>query len=391
MKRTLAFLLTLTMLTMTACGDGASSSAGTTAAAAETAETQAAETETSENAAEETSSAEAETDKAETAAATEAEATEAQVITYPVTVTDQVGREVTIEEEPKTLVSGYYISTSLLIALGLKDRLVGIEAKAKSRNIYQLSAPEIISLPSVGTAKEFDLEGCAALEPDLIILPAKLKDVIPSLEELGLTVIAVNPEDKALLEEAVTLLGTATNTMNRADQLLAFHDEQLKPLYEALNGTDHPTVYLAGNSSLLSVAGPAMYQNSLIEQAAGANAAADVTGDYWADISYEQLLAWNPDYIILAADAEYGIDSVLQDENLKDCKAVTEGHVYQFPNAIEAWDSPVPSSILGSMWLASVLHGDIYPKDSWKQAAADYYETFYGFMPDLDNLYTETE
>ena len=77
-------------------------------------------------------------------------------VTYPLTVTDQLGREVTIEEEPKTLASGYYISTSLLIALGVQNELVGVEAKADKRNIYSLSAPEIQSLPSIGTAKEFD-------------------------------------------------------------------------------------------------------------------------------------------------------------------------------------------------------------------------------------------
>ena len=100
-------------------------------------------------------------------------------VTYPLTVTDQLGREVTIETEPKTLASGYYISTSLLIALGVQDELVGVEAKADKRTIYSLSAPELQSLPSIGTAKEFDLEGCAALTPDLVIVPVKLKDSIP--------------------------------------------------------------------------------------------------------------------------------------------------------------------------------------------------------------------
>ena len=76
---------------------------------------------------------------------------------YPITVTDQAGREVTIEQAPERLVSGYYISTSALIALDLEDRLVGIEAKADKRAIYRLSAPELIDLPNVGTAKEFDL------------------------------------------------------------------------------------------------------------------------------------------------------------------------------------------------------------------------------------------
>lgn len=358
MKKALALLLTMTMLLVSACGSNAASSAADQSRSSQTAS---------------------------------AENVPAQDTVYPVTVTDQAGREVTIEKEPETLVSGYYISTSLLIALGLEDKLTGIEAKAGSRSIYRLSAPQVIELPSVGTAKEFDLEGCAALNPDLVVLPLKLKEIVPSLEELGIPVLLVNPEDKALLEEAVHLLGTATNTVSRAQELLAFHEEQLSPLSKALEGCETPCVYLASNSSLLAVAAPGMYQNSLIEQAGGVNAAAGLEGDYWADISYEQLLAWDPDYIILASDAEYTPASVLEDENLQECKAVKNGNVYQFPNAIEAWDSPVPSSILGSMWLAGVLHPDKISAEDWKQAASSYYETFYGFTPDLETLYEEAQ
>ena len=100
----------------------------------------------------------------ESAAETSAAAGDEMTVTYPVTITDHLGREVTIEKQPESFVSGYYISTSLLIALGLDDQLVGVEAKADKRNIYKLSAPELTELPSVGTAKEFDLEGCAALK-----------------------------------------------------------------------------------------------------------------------------------------------------------------------------------------------------------------------------------
>ena len=133
---------------------------------------------------------------------------------YPITVTDHAGREVVIEEEPERLVSGYYISTSLLIALDLDERLVGIEAKANKRPIYKLSAPELIDLPNVGTAKEFDLEGCAALEPDLVILPLKLKNAAESLEALNIDVLLVNPEDQELLTEMIQLIGTAVADSN---------------------------------------------------------------------------------------------------------------------------------------------------------------------------------
>ena len=53
---------------------------------------------------------------------------------YPVTLTDQTGREVTLEAQPERIVSGYYISTSACIALGLEDRMAAVEAKADKRN-----------------------------------------------------------------------------------------------------------------------------------------------------------------------------------------------------------------------------------------------------------------
>jgi iron complex transport system substrate-binding protein len=298
---------------------------------------------------------------------------------YPITVTDQAGREVTIEEEPETLVSGYYISTSLLIALDLEEKLVGIEAKADKRAIYQLSAPELTELPNVGTAKEFDLEGCAALEPDLVILPIKLKNAEESLESLGMKVLFVNPESQELLTEMIHLIADATHTEEKAQELLDFTEEQEIFLDTALEGEEQPGVYLAGNSSLLSTAGGGMYQSAMIEMAGGVNVANEIKDSYWAEIDYEQLLAWNPDYIILASDASYTVEEVLADPNLAGCSAVDSGNVYQIPNRAEAWDSPVPGGILGSVWLANVLHEEQVSQEECTGRMDEYYETFYGF------------
>ena len=298
---------------------------------------------------------------------------------YPITVTDQAGREVTIQEEPQRLVSGYYISTSALIALELEGKLVGIEAKADKRAIYKLSAPELIDLPSVGTAKEFDLEGCAALEPDLVILPRKLKDAAQTLEGLGIPVLLVNPENQALLEGMISLIAAAADTEDRAQALLDFTAAQEALLEKTLEGTRTPSVYLAGNSALLSTAGDAMYQSDMIRLAGGVNAAAELTDTYWVDISYEQLLAWDPDYILLASDASYSVEDVLADPNLADCAAVKGGRVYQMPGKAEAWDSPVPGGILGALWLANVLHPDAFPEADCIALTDEYYETFYGF------------
>ena len=197
LKKLSALLLALALsVSTTACGN---STASTTTAA--------------ETAAEVTTEA-----ASESAAETSAAAGDEMTVTYPVTITDHLGREVTIEKQPESFVSGYYISTSLLIALGLDDQLVGVEAKADKRNIYKLSAPELTELPSVGTAKEFDLEGCAALKPDLVIVPTKLKDSIPAMEELGLTVIAVNPEDQTKLFETIDMISTAADVVEKGHE-----------------------------------------------------------------------------------------------------------------------------------------------------------------------------
>ena len=104
---------------------------------------------------------------------------------YPITVTDHAGREVVIEEEPERLVSGYYISTSLLIALDLDEKMVGIEAKANKRAIYSLSAPELIALPSVGTAKEFDLVELMMRNPGRVYSRDNLLNIVWGYEYPG--------------------------------------------------------------------------------------------------------------------------------------------------------------------------------------------------------------
>ena len=130
---------------------------------------------------------------------------------------------------------------------------------------------------------------------------------------------------------------------------------------------------------MLSTAGNAMYQSDMIRLAGGVNAAAEIEDSYWVEISYEQLLAWDPDFIVLASDASYTVEDVMADPNLAACKAVANGRVIQLPSKAEAWDSPVPSAILGAVWLANALHPEQFTQEACDALIDEYYETFYGF------------
>ena len=306
----------------------------------------------------------------------------------PIELVDQTGRAVTLESVPERIVSGYYISTSACIALGLTDRMVAIEAKAATRNIYKLAAPQLLELPNVGTAKSFDLEACLAAEPDLVILPKRLSDAADALAEFGIPALLVDPEDAQRLNDMLLLIGQVRGEVlgepKRAQDLMDFIDGHLDDLAQTLSLQDITpvTAMLLGNSDRMTCAAADMYQSTVLSQAGAVNAVQELTGGDFAAFSYEELLVWNPQVIIVPPEAAYTVEDILSDPELAAIDAVQNGAVYQMPRDFEAWDSPVPSGVLGTLWLASTLYPDAYPRELYIQAAKDLYETFYGFTPD---------
>ena len=220
------------------------------------------------------------------AASSEAASSQAQ---GPIQLTDQAGRQVELEEPAQSLVSCYYIPTDATLALGVSDRVVGLEKKAETRPVYQMADPALLEKPQLGTLKEFDVEAAAALEPDLVLMPVKLMDYVDALTELGIPVLVVDPENQDRLEEMLTLIGQACGVEDRAQSLIDYYHEQENRMAQLTEGQERPLVYMGGNSSYLETATNAMYQGSLIQLAGGQNAAGELEGDYWTEISYESL------------------------------------------------------------------------------------------------------
>lgn len=234
----------------------------------------------------------------------------------------------------------------------------------------------------MGSLKEFNVEACAALDPDLVIMPLKLQDYVSALEELGIPVLVVNPESHDLLVEMLTLIGQACGVEDRAKELTDYYEEQITRMEELTQGCEEPVVYMGANSTYLNTAPKDMYQSTLIDIAGGVNAVGEMEGDYWTQVSYETLLAMAPDVFIIPTAAEYTVEDVMNDPQLSQLPAVVNGAVYAMPKGIEEWDSPIPSGILGTMWLTSVLHPDVYSFETFVSDAQNFYKTFYGF--DID-------
>lgn len=316
-------------------------------------------------------------------------------VTYPVTVKDMAGREVTLEKQPDRIVSGYYISSSACIALGLTDKMVGIEDKSAKRPIYKLAAPALIDLPNVGSAKAFDLEACIATEPDLVILPMKQKDTAQTLQEMGIATLLVLPESHEQLIEMFTLIGTATNTVKQAEKLISYYNTKLSAVTELtrdIPDDEKPVVYLGSTGDILRTAPKEMYQASLITTAGGKNAGDVLEGSSWTDIDNETFLTMNPDIIVIPTDnfavssPDYTAEDVMNNPTFSDVTAVKNSAVYQMPVGYEAWDSPVPSGILGTLWMLKTLHPELYPAEQFAADVNEFYTVFYGFSVNEQDL-----
>lgn len=318
------------------------------------------------------------------AAATEAPA---QGGSTEITVTDQAGRTVTLEKPAEKIVSTYYISTAILVALGCEDSLVGIEMKADTRELYKLAAPQLLELPAVGSGKGINVEETAALEPDLVVIPLKLQESAASFEALDIPVFVVNPETQEDFESCVGLLAQLSGREERGQELLDYYSgsmERMKALTSGLE--DRPLVYLPSGSSYLATCTSKMYQNDLIEMAGGVNVSSELQEGYWQDISAEQLLEWNPEYMLPVSYAEYTVEDIRQDSALSQVKAVKEDKIYTFPSEIEPWDYPTPSSVLGVLWLTQKLHPELYSEEEYLEEAKSFYQTFFGISVTEEQL-----
>lgn len=300
---------------------------------------------------------------------------------------DHLDREVKLEKPVESVVSSYYIATTTLVALGAEDLLSGVEMKAETRAIYQLAAPQLLELPAMGNKKNFNMEECAKINPDLVVLPMSLKDYVPQLENLNIKVIVIDPETNDRFLDTVSMLGKATGHEKDAEQLLAYYEKEQQKMKQALKDVkEHQSVYFASGSDLLNSATQKMYQHEIIMAAKGKAVASDLNEMGWTAISAEQLLAYDPAYIFIENQSDMNADAVMSDVRFASLNAVKNKQVYTFPSTIETWDTPSPSSILGVLWMSSILYPENISMDEVVKEACDFYQQFFDIEVNAEQL-----
>lgn len=271
-------------------------------------------------------------------------------------VNDQIGRQMTIKDQVKRVVSTSYITTSTCLALGVNDQLVGIEKNASSRSIYQKT------------------------DPDVVFMMKENENLIEDFEERHIKVIVVDPSSEKKYDAMVSLIAKVCGKQNNAKKLKNYYSTKKSKMNSL--GTSNKHVYIASKESIYRPVTPSMFQSTILTTAHVKNAAASIKGVDYPTIALETLLTLNPDMVIMPRNASYSKDSIYNYEFFSSLDIVKNKKIYIMPEVVESWMDPVPSHILASLWLSYVLHPHDYTYENYKKDVIDFYKEFYGFNLD---------
>jgi iron complex transport system substrate-binding protein len=305
-----------------------------------------------------------------------------------VEVVDQGGVTVRVPQPVRRLITAYGVATYYAYVAGATDRIiaasyVGVRGPASQDAMRRVDPgfDQRFTAMSVMGQQETNIEELAALQPDAVFVSARTQ-WSAAVEELGIPVIRFEGETPERLKEAMTLTGAilGPDAAYRAATFNAYYDEIVANIRQQTAAfSTLPRVYFSGTEPLRVVSGD-MYQTAMIELAGGVSVSQALTG-YWNDVNLEQVVLWDPDVIFVPTYGGATVEAITDSEEWQIVRAVQEGRVYQLPQFISPWDTPVPDSILGIIWMAHKLHPDQLDLDCAAQVQHLYRQFYEYAMP----------
>lgn len=299
---------------------------------------------------------------------------------------DQLGRSVELDYPAQRIVTIPMPAAAVLMGLQQgPGALVGMHPEshaAVKAGVLGKLFPQALAMPTNVVGRGFmpNVEAVLATAPDLVIQWGQRgSDLIAPLEAAGLTVAAVRYGTEDDVRGWLSLFGAYTGHQAQADYLINVRKETLARLapLRTLPSNDKPKVlYLARVLSGLQVAGEGTFNVFSIRAAGGRNAADSINGV--KPVNREQVLAWNPD-IILLNNFEPGLtpQNIIEDPILGLTVASQQQRVYNIPIGGYRWDPPSHESPLSWLWLAQRLHPDKLDIDLRKETKA-FFTKVYG-------------
>ncbi|MBP2097940.1 ABC transporter substrate-binding protein [Enterococcus rivorum] len=305
---------------------------------------------------------------------------------------DSVGREV---EVPKniTKIAPSGPLAQIVLYTSSPDLLVGLatpfskEAQAYIDKKYQ-ELPEFGQF--YGKKASLNMEALSVAAPDVIIDIGEPKktvkedmDKLQSQIDIPTIFIEANLEN---LPETYKKLGELLGNTKETEKLGAYCKKVLDQAEEnksKLSESKKKTIYYASGNVGLNTNAEGSFHAQVIDAIGVKNAVTgvDITSQGGGTVvSMEQLIQWQPDYIL--ADSEKVYQIIQTDASWKELTAVKEKHVYKVPTAPYNFMGFPPSvnRIIGIQWLGNLVYPEQYEL-TIDETVKEFYDLFYHVQP----------
>ena len=300
-------------------------------------------------------------------------------------ITDQVGRKVEIPVDIERVAAFHMYAAKIMYSLGQGDKLIHKAIYHPEATILAKLDEEFAALPNINTGdhKQTGSEPVLNIGPQIVFSYAAFDTAeIEQFEEAGLVPIGVKGETLEDTYETIALLGDIFNCKKEAKEYTEFIKSKYKYVDDRtkkLDESEKPVVLITGPKSIYTVATGEMLQNEMIEMGGGINPARGLKGR-WAEISPEQLVTWNPDYIFLGSSfGNTTKEEIYNDPAFATISAVKNKRIYIFPSNIGWWDFPLPQAMLGMVWTAKKINPDLFKDMDVEEIADEYYMRCFGY------------
>lgn len=316
------------------------------------------------------------------------------------TVTDSAGRTVTLPDRIDHVFAAGGPASVVVYAMR-PETMVGWPRALRAEE-RPFIAPAQRDLPEVGLltgrGDTANVEIVLKMKPDLIVDYGSVRQTFAALadsvqQRTGIPYVLIDGRFEATAA-SFRLLGNIFGSPDRGEALARYSEDLFKRLDATLATVpedQRPRVYLARGPDGLETGLRGSISTEIIERAGGRNVAdAQDQRRGIANVSPEQILAWNPD-IIVTWDRNFHEKIAKSSDTLwQGIKAVKDGRVYLAPTAPFGWIDRPPSinRLIGLRWLAHLFHGARFPFDV-REDTRTFYKLFYHVDladADLDTL-----
>lgn len=234
-------------------------------------------------------------------------------LAFPVTV-KSCNRDVTFDAPPARAISNDVNLTEMMLALGLRDRMVGYTGVSGWKTLDEELRQNIAELPEL-SAQYPTREVLLGAEPDFFfagwnygmkvggeVTPETLEPLGIKTYELTESCIFVGPKAKSSMQDMyndLLNLGTIFGVEDRAKELVAGYEAKLADLTAGVDRTKplRVFVYDSGEETPFT-AGAYAIPTALIEAAGGKNIMDDLEKS-WATVAWEPVVERNPEVIVI--------------------------------------------------------------------------------------------